>query len=156
MAAVIAAIGAAFLAGAIALFREHRLQQRQLLVAARVIDATFDMAQAGINTSLSRDDWYPFNEIPGRDSFFAAWEAHKADLAGHLTWSEWLDVARAVNFYFVLAAFDQRNSPMAEQEVMNRTTAELGNGTKILRPYCTTRLSAWKLFQRRIKKGGKG
>jgi len=86
VAAVIAAIGAAFLAGAIALFREHRQQQRRLLVAARVRNATFEVASLSIESSVSTNGWELFNAVPGESSFSAAWEAYKADLAGHLTW----------------------------------------------------------------------
>ena len=150
MTAVIAAILAAFLAGAIALFREHRLQQRRLLVAARVTFATFGVAANGIRTSLLADGWAPFNALPGGDSFSVTWDTNKGDLAGHLTWEEWRRVETAVNRYSALTTMSQSESPDNVRGVMVPVQNALAEGSDALRPYCTHRFSVWKLLRRRL------
>lgn len=150
MTAVIAAILAAFLAGAVALFREHRLQQRRLLVAARVTFANFSVARNGLKTSLSTDGWAPFNLLPGRDAFSEAWNEYKGDLAGHLTWGEWLFVEDAVTRYLALGALSQEGEPSQAGDVLERIVKALDGGRDALQPYCERRLSLWALVRRRL------
>lgn len=153
MAAVIAAIGAAFLAGAIALFREHRLQQRHLLIAARVMHATFGVAAQSIKTSIDGNEWALFNAVPGETSFSAAWETYKGDLAGHLTWKEWRKVESVVSAYLALMAMTQESPPQEEpKDVLSTVRAGLVVGQGVLRPYCTARLSTWRLLRRRLRR----
>jgi hypothetical protein len=151
MAAVIAAIGAAFLAGAVALFREHRLQQRQLLVAARVMHATFKVASQSIKTTLETNGWALFNAVPGETSFPTAWETYKGGLAGHLTWDEWVRVERAVTAYLALRTMSQKKSPGEVEDVLAKVRIRLDGGKEVLHAYCTTRLSVWRLVRRRVK-----
>lgn len=150
MAAVIAAIAAAFLAGAVALFREHRLQQRQLLVAARVTDASFRRAANGMRDSLSSNGWAPFNRLPGETSFSDAWDLHGGDLAGHLTWNEWLSVETAVSHYLAIRTMSQDDVPHVSRSVMDQAIERLGEGSEALRPYCIRRLSAWRPLRGRL------
>jgi hypothetical protein len=150
MTAVIAAILAAFLAGGVALFREHRLQQRRLLVAARVTYATFRVATNGIKTSLNSDSWAPFNLLPGKTSLSETWDSYKGDLAGHLTWPEWRWIEESVNHYLALTAMSQSESPKESHSVLDSTRAMLEKARQELRPYCVYRLSAWKLVRRWI------
>lgn len=152
MAAVIAAIGAAFLAGAVALFREHRQQQRQLLVAARAMYATLGVATQAIDTALGSNGWALFNAVPGERSFPSDWETYKGDLAGHLTWDEWVAVERAVTGFEVLRTMKQDQAPNEAEDVLVRVRGWLVDGRDSLLPYCTARLSAWMLFQRRLKR----
>jgi hypothetical protein len=148
MAAVIAAILAAFLAGAVALFREHRLQQRRLLVAARVTYDTFGVAANGIRSSLNTNKWALFNALPGETSFSTTWETYKGDLAGHLTWEEWGPIEKAVSHYLAIRTMSQDNSPEHARSVLDRTQAALEEGREFLYPYCERRLSVWRLIQR--------
>lgn len=150
MAAVVAAIGAAFLAGGVALFREHRLQQRNLLVAARVLFATFGVAANGARTSLKTDGWAPLNRLPGEASFSGAWESFRTDLAGHLTWAEWVDVESAVHRYLALLNMSQDNPPQSSEATISNIVKALEDGRKALYSYCTSRLSVWKLAKRRL------
>ncbi|MFL5833082.1 MAG: hypothetical protein ACJ76B_03765 [Solirubrobacterales bacterium] len=150
MAAVVAAIGAAFLAGAVALFREHRLQQRNLLVAARVLFATFGVAANGIRTSLKTNEWPPLNRLPGETSFSGAWETYRADLGGHLTWDEWNDVEGGVHRYLALMNMSQEKDPQNAEATISSIADALDVGRQALYPYCTARLSVWKLTKRRL------
>ena len=150
MTAVVAAIAAAFLAGAVALFREHRLQQRRLLVASRVTYATFDVAANGIRASLETNGWSPFDLLPRESSFSSTWESHRGDLAGHLTWDEWGHIEKAVNGYLAVRTMSQADSPKNAQPVLEATLDLLSRGNDALRPYCVQRLSLWKLIQRWI------
>lgn len=111
MAAVIAAILAAFLAGAVALFREHRLQQRRLLVAARVAYDELGVARKGITISLVSNRWAALNALPGNASFSTTWETYKGDLAGHLSWSEWQQVEQAISEYLTVKMVSQDDPP---------------------------------------------
>jgi hypothetical protein len=154
MAAVIAAILAAFLAGAIALFREHRLQQRRLLVASRVTYNTFEVAANGIRGSLRTNRWPLFNALPGDASFSNTWETYKGDLAGHLTWEEWGNIEKAVSRYVAVRTMSQDNSPADAQSVLDRTVTALDEAIDDLHSYCTQRLSVWKLIQRRLRVRG--
>jgi hypothetical protein len=151
VAAVIAAIAAAFLAGAVALFREHRAQQRRLLVAARATESSFRVASNSIKTSLGSGGWQPFNQLPGRSSFAESWDSYKADLAGHLTWGEWLQVETAVNTYLAVGVMAQDEAPRESEGVLTAAQEKLESGTRVLRPYCERRLSLWKLLKRRLK-----
>jgi hypothetical protein len=150
MAAVIAAIAAAFLAGAVALFREHRLQQRNLLVAARVLYAAFGVAANGAGTSLKTNGWAPLNRLPGEASFSGAWEDFRTDLAGHLTWDEWNDVEAAVPRYLALMNMSQDSDPQSSEATISSIAEALDVGRQALYPYCTARLSIWKLAKRRL------
>ena len=150
MAAVVAAIGAAFLAGGVALFREHRLQQRNLLVAARVLFATFGVAANGARTSLRTDGWAPLNRLPGEASFTGAWEGVRADLAGHLTWDEWVEVESGVHRYMALMNMSQDNTPKSAETNISNIVDALEVGRSALCPYCTARLSIWRLAKRRL------
>lgn len=160
MAAVIAAILAAFLAGSVALFREHRLQQRRLFVAARVLEASFGVASQSIKSSVKGNHWAAFNSLPSIESFAEAWDASKADLAGHLAWEEWGQVEKAVNIYLAGRTMQQEGLPEASEEVLLGIRMILENGRTTLRPYCERRLSVWQLAARsnlvsRLKGGSK-
>jgi hypothetical protein len=150
MTAVAAAIAAAFLAGFVALFREHRLQQRQLLVASRVTEAACRVAADGLRTSLETNRWAPFNLLPGEASFSKTWESHKGDLAGHLTWQEWRHVEQAVNHYLAVGMMGQDEPPEASRLTLTATIDLLVKGGETLNPYSVQRLSVWKLLQRRL------
>jgi hypothetical protein len=150
MAAVVAAILAAFLAGTVALFREHRLQQRRLLVAARVSYATFGAAAKAIKTSLEVNRWALLNAVPGDVSFSNAWETCKGDLAGHLTWREWRQVEEAVSYYLVIKTMKQDDPPQSCRPVLEATRDRLEKGRKALYPYGVQRLSVWQLLRRRL------
>lgn len=153
MAAVVAAIGAAFLAGAIALFREHRQQQRQLLVAARVMHSTFGVAYLSIRTALELDEWAVFNSVPGGVSFSTAWDAYKGDLAGHLTWEEWRKVEGVASAHMALRAMSQESLPTEAEGPLGEVRDGLLAGRSVLQPYCVARLSIWMLSRRRLRPG---
>lgn len=136
MAAVVAAIGAAFLAGAIALFRERRQEQRRFVVAARVTHATFRVASQAIKTALDMNRWPIFNAMPGEDSFANAWESYKGDLAGHLSWEEWRKVEDAVSRYLALLSMSQDNPPQEAGKVLSNVRDALVEGRKILQRHC--------------------
>lgn len=141
MAAVLAAIAAAFLAGAVALFREHRLQQRRLLVAARVMHNLF-----GTTTRRLKSDGPASSNAPSGDpSFASAWDSYREDLAGHLTWSEWQTIEEGVNSYL-----DVQGQADIPQPMLDASRATLNAGIDALYPYCTQRLSVWRLLQRNL------
>ena len=151
MAAVIAAILAAFLAGAVALFREHRLEQRHLLVASRVMYDTFGLGARGIASAIDSNKWALFNMLPGPASFSSAWETYKGDLAGHLTWDEWRLVEISVSQYLALSTVKQDDPPETWKPMLDMTGDALEEARKALHPYCTQRLSIWRLIRRRIR-----
>ena len=148
MAAVIAAILAAFLAGAVALFREHRLQQRRFLVASRITYATFGLAARGITSALDNNTWAIFNMLPGQTSFSGAWETYKGDLAGHLIWDEWRLVEKSVSQYLAVSVVKKDDPPETWKPVLDMAAGALENARQALHPYCTQRLSVWRLIRR--------
>ena len=150
MAAVVAAIGAAFLAGAVALYREFHQQQRDFLVAARVMHATFGVASLAIRTSLDSNGWQPVNRMPGKTSFSTAWDSYKGGLAGHLTWSEWQEIETAVTLYLALMNTSQDHPPQDAEDALREIEKSLDAGRDALHPSCIKRLSIWKQARRRI------
>jgi len=89
MAAVVAAITAAFLAGAIALFRERLLETRKLRVAARILESTLALAYSGVHVAADSDSWDILDKTPGKDSLRQTWEKYGDILAGHLKRPDW-------------------------------------------------------------------
>jgi hypothetical protein len=152
VAAVIAAIGAAFLAGAVALFREHRLQQRRLLVAARAVYSVFNMARIGLETAVSHNEWAAANGVPGEESFARTWEESRGDLAAHLAWEEWVKVERAVQRYLVLRKTSQRRRPAKSAAPIGIVVESLLEGAWTLEPYAEERRSIWDLAKRKLSR----
>lgn len=153
MAAVIAAIAAGFLAGAVALFREHRIQERQLLVAARVMDEVLATARRGINVSLATDGWAPMNFLPTHNSFLQAWETYREDLAGHLEYAEWQKLTSAIAGYEGMRATSQDEPPSSFKEPLEDIDRLMETARHELKPYRTKRFSLWRQVQRRRKRG---
>jgi hypothetical protein len=155
MAAVIAAIAAGFLAGIVALFREHRIQERHLLVAARGMDEALSTAETGIRVSLESNGWAPLNLLPTPESFGASWDSFRADLAGHLDWNEWDPLAHAVANYMALNSMTQEDSPQSEDVSprLRHTIEKIEVARKQITPYRTKRFSLWRQLQRRRAQG---
>jgi hypothetical protein len=152
MAAVLAAIGAALLAGWVALFREHRIQQRQLLVAARIMDEAFAKTQIAIDVSRESDDWKPINLIPTSEEFVDAWDAVRTDLAGHLKFQEWNAVAGAVASCEVIRGMAQE-SPPQDSDALRALEPPLGMARDQLDRYRRERLTVGRLLQRHYRRG---
>jgi len=103
MAAVAAAIVAAFLAGAIALFRERRLEARRLRVAARITQATLmEALNNARNVSSGNVRWSNFMLKPSEQEIVKAWSDHREILAGHLSRSQWTSVYVGFHAYLLL------------------------------------------------------
>jgi type II secretory pathway pseudopilin PulG len=105
MAAVIAASLAALLAGAIALYRERRLEARRLRVAARVVQAMIEEVLALVITAskggLSVEKvWFA---LP-REEIVRLWTEHRDVLAGHLSRQEWITTQAAISDYLKVFA----------------------------------------------------
>jgi hypothetical protein len=155
MAAVIAAIAAAFLAGGVALFREHRLQQRRLLVAARITYDTLTLSRMAIETASETDRWEAIDALPGKEAFSEAWSSSKEALAGHLLWDEWRKVERAISsFLLVLVGAAANKTPKERKTELDTSVRLIANGRRALYPYCTERLSIWKLIRRKAQRTG--
>jgi len=123
-------------------------------VAARVMEATFKSSLGGIAVSKNSDRWAAINNLPGEGSFSSAWGTYKADLAGHLTWAEWIAVERAVFRYSSLLGMSKEKPPSNEDaaQVISRTEEKLVRGREVLNPYCTNRLTMRKLLRRKLQK----
>jgi hypothetical protein len=153
--AVAAAIGAAFVAGVVAVFREHRIQERQLLVAARVVDETLARAEQSIGVAISKNGWGAYNSMPTHESFKQCWEGSRGDLAGHLTQSEWKVVTRGVTAYEASRSTNFDGDPN-ETEIegtllaIKRGVREARDG---LKPYVSDRLTLRRQWQRRRTRG---
>jgi hypothetical protein len=103
MAAVLAAILAAFLAGAIALYRERRLEARRLRVAARVVQATIAEAMTNwMMVSQGKLSWKQFGLNPAKGDIVESWDQHRDILAGHLCREEWTAIQDAISGYLML------------------------------------------------------
>jgi hypothetical protein len=103
MAAVAAAILAAFLAGAIALFRERRLEARRLQVAARITQATLmEALNNARNVSMGKVRWSNFVLKPSEQEIVGAWVGHRDILAGHLSRTQWTAVYIGFHSYLML------------------------------------------------------
>jgi hypothetical protein len=136
--AVIAAIGAAVLAGGIAIYREWRRRLRGFQIAARVLYATFGVAVTGANRSREQDRWDGLRNLPGVVPFSAAWETYKGDLAGDLTWKEWVHIARAAERYLsvlVLSSAEPGDPPSSLKD-FGELEELLLKGREVLAPYC--------------------
>jgi hypothetical protein len=153
MAAVIAAIVAGFLAGGVALFREHRIEERKLLVAARVIDEAFFKVEGAVVVSLESNGWEPFNLLPTQESFMDGWEAFREDLAGHLTSSEWKDLTTTLALHQTVSSMTQSESPKNAEELLNSLLTRLKSSRTRLAPYCSARFSVWRQLQRSRRLG---
>jgi len=138
MAAVIAAILAAFLAGTIALYREWRLEARRLRVAARIMEATVALAARGIRVALEGESWDAVDEAPGKETFERVWEAHRDVLAGHLRRNDWNSVqAGADNYllYFYVTRTGPPNQPPAKKS-LEGLSEDLDKARTALLPLC--------------------
>jgi hypothetical protein len=153
MFAVLAAIAAGFLAGGVALFREHRIQERDLLVAARVIDEMFMLAEVAAKVALASDGWQPVILMPTRDSFVENWETFRKDLAGHLLWVEWQDIAIAVSVYETVRSMEKASSPKGVEGLLTNHQRSLVAARSRLKRYRIKRFSLWRFAQRRLGRG---
>jgi hypothetical protein len=153
MVAVAAAIGAAFLAGFVALFREHRVQERQLMVAARVVDEVLQTAKRGITVSLKSNTWRALNSMPTHESFVQTWEGLRGDLAGHLAYPEWQALAAAIAAYEALRSMQQETLPKECEDVLTEVTRLIALARVSLKPYRTDRFTLPRQVQRHYKRG---
>jgi len=138
MTAVAAAIVAAFLAGAIALYRERRLEARRLKVAARLLSAAITLAAAATSVTAREDSWNVLDEIPGKDTFQETWGEHSAILAGHLSRADWQSVEKATRNYlmrFSIVREGAPNEPPA-QERLEGLAEQLKSALRVLQPFC--------------------
>jgi hypothetical protein len=137
MTAVLAAILAAFLAGAIALYRERRLESRQLKVAARVLESSVALAMAAALAASETPEWDVLDEAPGHDAFERVWEEHRDTLAGHLPREAWGSVQGAVRDY-LLFFFVERDSPpnvSPMKDMLEEIAKKLEKARTVLHPY---------------------
>lgn len=111
MAAVIAAVVAAFLAGAIALYRKRRLEIRRLRVAARVLQAEGVLAMVATELAQRSDSWKVFDETSRIGAFENAWEEHRDILAGHLPETAWSTVLSGVRSYLLYFHVERGRPP---------------------------------------------
>lgn len=139
MAAVLAAILAAFLAGAIALFREYRLEVRRLRIAARVMESTFIIALASVEVVSGAEDWATFDEAPGREAFERVWEAHRDVLAGHLNRRDWDTVQAAARNYLLTFYIDRDCAPndATWESIWGPLKSALKDGYMTLSRFCS-------------------
>lgn len=138
MAAVAAAVVAAFLAGGIALYRERRLERRRLRVAARSLHATFAMAGAGVHTASEIDGWNVIDLTPGRESFEQTWAKHQDVLAGHLSRQDWNSIQSGVLSYLIELSTqrpEKSNQPPARDR-LTALKATIDHACAVLRPLC--------------------
>jgi hypothetical protein len=154
MAAVIAAIIAGAFAGGVALLREHRIQERQLLVAARVVDEVLNIAESGIDVSLSSNGWEPFRSMPTPELFSRSWEESRGDLAGHVDHREWNLLSYGVSAYKATHSTDFVGSPRDAEDLLLEVRHALSEARKELKPYVSQRFTVPRQIQRRRKRGG--
>jgi hypothetical protein len=154
MPAVVAAIVAGILAGGVALLREHRIQERRLLVAARVMDEMFSMVNKAIGVSLSTNGWGAVNAMPTRENFSRCWEESRADLAGHLTHEEWKVLSRAVSYYEATRSTSFTTAPKDVEEDLRLVAGSVGKARDRLKPYVMDRFTLPRQAQRRRRRGG--
>lgn len=113
-ASIVAAITAAVMTGVIALYRDRRLELRNLLIATRVLSALFLDAAASLSVLGDAEAeawWSVLDALPGQEQFMRAWDEHRAVLAGHLTRNQWNVVDDAVRKYRLLTHLDRRRPP---------------------------------------------
>lgn len=97
MIPVVTAIVAGVLAGAIALYRERRIELAALLVAARVMSTSLKTV-GGFVQAASTGELEPelLGDAPGVESAFATWERHRDVLASNLRFDQWEVVEDAI------------------------------------------------------------
>lgn len=100
---VVTAIVAAVFAGAIAAYRERRLELAALLVAARVVGAALDSAI--VDVELAAQEGFPIDFVP---SPIVAWVEHRSVLARHLGEEQWAAVGYGVGVIETLESFEGR------------------------------------------------
>jgi hypothetical protein len=138
MAAVIAAILAAFLAGAIALYREWRQEKRRLQVAARIMEGTVALAARGTRVASGSKSWEVLDEAPGKDTFEQVWGAHRDVLAGHLQRAQW-DAVQTGATNYLLYFYVTRTGPPSEppaKKALETLAIELDVARAALVPLC--------------------
>jgi hypothetical protein len=141
MVPVITAIVAALLAGAVALYRERRLELQQFLVATRVMRGVFTTAETLLGVFLKENanyGWDVVNALTPVLNFRDAWEQHRDVLAGQLTRPQWDAIARAAtNYSIAFADADSRERTVAEsRETFTQARDDLAAAAAVLNPYC--------------------
>jgi len=138
MASVVTAVVAAFLAGAIALFRERRRELRSLLVAARVVRQL--MLSTSVNFQDAANSEYAAREalmnVPGRKVFNTVWEAHRDTLAGNLTDLQWPNLQIAVNSYFLAIGLLEGAPDRLTSSELFAAAGHLSTAALTLEPFC--------------------
>ncbi|HKO39533.1 MAG TPA: hypothetical protein VJU14_14305 [Solirubrobacterales bacterium] len=138
MAAVVAAILAAFLAGAIALFRERRLEARRLRIAARVVKATVeDALVVSVLVSEGKFSWEKMCAVLSKEELSQLWDAHRDVLAGHLSREEWISTQGAISRWMriFLAEPSTPDSP-GWDKFWTRMKTDLRDAQQTLDSYC--------------------
>ncbi|HEY8817147.1 MAG TPA: hypothetical protein VIP57_18860 [Candidatus Dormibacteraeota bacterium] len=138
MTAVVAAILAASLAGAIALYRERRIEARRLRVAARITEATIALAARGTRVTTEGESWDALDEAPGKQTFERVWEAHRDILAGHLQRNDWNSVQGGASNY-LLYFFVTRTGPpnkLPAKKGLEGLVEDLDKARAALLPFC--------------------
>lgn len=138
MAAVIAAIVAAALAGAIALYRERRIELRALLVGARVVSSALLEASLSLDVTADRPGLTGHHAIELVDSFqgekalVESWEAHRAILAAHLPLEHWRRIVIALRHFRLIGALEK-----ADKDTILRVSHDLTAGSTLLYQYAS-------------------
>jgi hypothetical protein len=141
MVPVVTAILAALLAGAVALYRERRLELQRLLVAARVVGSLFTSSGRFLRVFAEAEADYPWStvtDIRGILDLANIWAEHRDVLAAHLNKAKWDKVAHAVDRYHdvMLIANPGEGSSAAARDLFARARDALKAAAATLEPYC--------------------
>jgi hypothetical protein len=139
MVPVVTGIVAALLAGAVALFRERRLELQRLLVAARVVGSLFTTSGNILHAFATADADYSLgsvNEIGGILELANTWAEHRDVLAAHLNKAEWDKVARAVESYHAVMPVGNTGKGSSAGALDFFARDDLKAAAATLKPYC--------------------
>jgi hypothetical protein len=141
MVPVVTAILAALLAGAVALYRERRLELQRLLIAARVVESLFTSSGNNLGVVAKAEADYPWSDVArihGMLDLANIWAQHRDVLAAHLNKAEWDEVAHAVDSYHavMLVANTAKGSSAGHRNYFARTRDALKAAAATLKPYC--------------------
>jgi hypothetical protein len=140
MVPVITAIVAALFAGAVALFREQRLELRRFLVATRVVGAVLQEGSKSMSILSFPDfdwEWSVVDGVAASLNVPDIWHQHRDVLASHLSRQEWHLVATAIaTSVRVLASVERRKTPADLHALFESCMDEMHAAALILSAYC--------------------
>lgn len=102
------------------------------------MEATLVVAMAGLKTASNTEGWNILDHTPGHNGFQHTWEAHRENLAGHLSRQDWNSVQWAVRDYLLEFVRERKvaSNESPAKERLERKAEKLVAAIDVLTPFC--------------------